>query len=208
MSKSSLFESSLLRRGAAWALAGAVGLAAPAALAVDDFHHLFARNGNDRASIVAQIAHMPVTINEAITEVEKGGEKAIAAKFDVDMGAIYLHVYTTEQGLDVDPDQAVLKEYVARMKGDRPWLPDTKTLDDDVDVAEYHALLAKSPFSLGEITAKAEAEGGGKVMFVQPRVSDGKEVFQVGVAVQDYVRFLEYDLMQGELLGPDVALLP
>ena len=70
------------------------------------------------------------------------------------------------------------------------------------DVGEYEALLAKSPYGIAEIVAKAEAEHvGGKAVFVQPRVLAGQEVFEVGIAMDDYVRFVEYDLMQGEALA-------
>ena len=157
--------------------------------------------GDKPADLIKAMAGAKVTLAQGIQQSAKGTESPTVAKFEYEDGKLHLSVYVSEKGLKADAEHNVLKEY----GGDATqaaWKPDAEVFDDAEHIAraaEYHALMELSPASLLDIAKKAEAEGE-KVLWVQPRVADGKAIFDVGVLKAGQIVKVRYGLSDGKKL--------
>lgn len=160
------------------------------AMAAEDF-------APDAPKMLGDMANAPITLADAIAQVAKDGKLATQAKFEKEDGKLVLSVYTSEKGRDKDAEHNVLQEHKGAF-ADNKWAPKTETFDDVERVArsaEFHALMRMTNQTLDSVAKKAAAEG--TVLWIQPIINGNKPELDVGVARNNQVAKLRYDLISG-----------
>jgi len=144
------------------------------------------------------------TLAEAITEVtqmSKGTEATIEAKFELHEGTLMLGVYTAAKGLGTAAEANSFKEY----NGDAvapTWKPATEVFTDLEHIArsaQYHTLLTMTKQTIPDMIQKASAPGV-TVFSVKEMVRDGKPVFEVLTLQGGGVKPSYYDLVTGNAI--------
>ena len=140
------------------------------------------------------------SLADGIQQVSKSPEVAISAKFELEDEKLSLSVYTAENGLGVEAEHNVLKEYGGGPEGEA-WKPEVEVFKDVEHVSrasEQLTLMAISPASLADMVRKAAKDQPGTVYSITPSLRDRKPVFIVLVADKDKTVELAYDLTTGE----------
>ena len=154
--------------------------------------------GEDDANLLKNMPASRHSLVQAIQQIEKAGETPTAAKFEYEDGALHLAVYSSSKGVKLDAEHNVLKEFKGNPK-QAAWSPKTEVFKDVEHIsraAEYHTLMEISPSPLREIALKAGSAG--TVLWVIPKVANGKPVFDVGVLASGKLQHLEFGLLDGK----------
>jgi len=146
-----------------------------------------------------------LTLADGIRQAEKSHGSAVSAKFELDgTGRLMLSVYTAGKGLDLDAEHNVLEELIGSPAGE-VWTPEVEVFEDVPHVAraaQQHALMALSPFSLGEAAERMLKVEGGTLLSIIP-VLRGRRALLVARTVKGgAVVERAFDLLGGTVLPP------
>jgi len=171
-------------------------LAANAALA--------AEAGKDQAALIKALSQSKQSLSDGLRQATKGSEVPISAKFEFDdKGKLSLSVYTAEKGVSTDAEKNVLKELNGSPEQAK-WATEVEVFKDIPHVArasQQLALMSLSPFTLAEITTRAQKEHPGTVIAITPAVRNRKPVFVVIEADKGKAVELVFGLLDGKLAG-------
>lgn len=176
----------------------AAGLSSGTALAAEDL-----ANVRNLDQVIQRLDNAGVSLTQALRSVEREGGTPIRANFFVnDEGNLGLSVYATERGAGDNAEAAVLREYRGGINGGN-WNPDNDRIEDRPDAViravEHQTLMQLTQHSLRDIVARAAEDG--TVLWIQPRVVDGRAVFEVGLDDRGRANTRYYDLVDGDRLN-------
>lgn len=172
--------------------------AALAALAAA-FFALPAAAADDAAALLKALPSAKHSLVQVITEVSKGGEVAIEAKYELEKGKLLVGAYTAVKGIGIDAERNSFKEYNG-VSTDATWKPKTEVFKDAEHLkrsAQYATLLSLTKVTLLSIAAKAAADRPGTVFEIKPVIENGTPLFAVRVAHDGTMTKLTYDLVTG-----------
>lgn len=175
----------------------AAGLSSGTALAAEDL-----ANVRNLEQVIQRLDNSGVSLAQALRSVEREGGTPIRANFFVnDEGNLGLSVYATDRGAGDNVETAVLREYRGGIDGGN-WNPDNDRIQDRPNAVmravEHQTLMQLTQHSLRDIVARAAEDG--TVLWIQPRVIDGRAVFEVGLDDRGRANTRYYDLVDGDRL--------
>ncbi len=175
----------------------AAGLSSGTALAAEDL-----ANVRNLEQVIQRLDNAGVSLAQALRSVEREGGTPIRANFFVnDEGNLGLSVYATDRGAGDNVETAVLREYRGGIDGGN-WNPDNDRIQDRPNAVmravEHQTLMQLTQHSLRDIVARAAEDG--TVPWIQPRVIDGRAVFEVGLDDRGRANTRYYDLVDGDRL--------
>jgi len=152
----------------------------------------------NQAALIKAIGDAKHSLLQGISQVAKGTEVPIEAKYEMKDGKLMLSIYTSAKGFDTAAEDNSFNEYI----GDATtttWAPDKEVFADLKHIArsaQYHALLSMTKTTIPTVIDKASAQG--KVLSVKEKVRGGKPVFEVMVVQGNAIKPVFYDLVTGE----------
>ncbi len=175
----------------------AAGLSSGTAFAAEDL-----ANVRNLEQVIQRLDNAGVSLAQALRSVEREGGTPIRANFFVnDEGNLGLSVYATDRGAGDNVETAVLREYRGGIDGGN-WNPDNDRIQDRPNAVmravEHQTLMQLTQHSLRDIVARAAEDG--TVLWIQPRVIDGRAVFEVGLDDRGRANTRYYDLVDGDRL--------
>lgn len=188
-----------ISRALAGAAVVAAGLWGGAALAAEDL-----ANVRNLDQVIRRLDNAGVSLTQALRGVERQGGTPIRANFFVnDEGNLSLSIYAAERGAGGDDaERVVLREYRGAIR-DGNWDPDNDRIEERADLiaraTEHRTLMQLTQHSLEDIVARAATDG--TVLWIQPRVLEGRAVFEVGLDDRGRAATRYYDLVEGDPLN-------
>ena len=152
----------------------------------------------DQTALTKAIGGAKITLQQGITQVAKGTEVPIEAKYQMVRGKLMLSIYTSAKGFDTAAEDNSFNEYIGDVTTGA-WTPKKDTFADLKHIArsaQYHALLSMTKVSIPTIIQKASAQG--TVLSVREKIRGGKPVFEVMVVQGNTIQPTFYDLATGE----------
>src|SRR4249919_489054 len=152
----------------------------------------------DQAALIRAIAGAKITLQQGITQVAKGTEVPIEAKYEMEDGKLMLSVYTSAKGFDTAAEDNSFNEYGGEATA-ATWAPKKEVFADLKHIArsaQYHTLLSMTKITIPAIIQKASAQG--TVFSVKEKIRNGRPVFEVMTAQGDTAKTTFYDLVTGE----------